>query len=242
MVSLTRRRLLTATGLGMAASTFGGCSSRKERKPGQVVMLGAYENNPGEPIDLAMKEWARLLEEQSNGEMTMDLYASSQLGSKSDLIDQMIAGAPVITLADGAFYADQGVADFGIVFAPFLFDDWDECWKLTKSDWYAEQARKLDETGLHLITSNWKYGDRHTLLNKKIDSVEGLKGLKIRVPNNVIQVKGFEALGATPTPMALGDVYTSFSRARSTGSRTPCPFSPTASSRRWRSTSSSTAT
>ena len=71
-----------------------------------------------------MLEWARLLDERSDGEVRMSLFPSSQLGSKTDVIDQMLAGSPVITLADGAFYADQGVPDFGITFAPFLFETW----------------------------------------------------------------------------------------------------------------------
>lgn len=185
-----------------------------------VIQIG-YANNPGEPLDLAVNEWARLIEERSNGEMVMEIFPSSQLGSKNDLIDQMLAGDSVITLADGAFYADRGVSDFGIVFGPFIFDSWDEAWKLTKSDWYQEQSDKLAEKGLRILTSNWKYGDRHTMTVKPVRTVEDLKGMKIRVPNNTIQIKGFEALGATPTPMALGEVYTSLQQGTIDGLENP---------------------
>ena len=61
---------------------------------------------------------------------------------------------------------------------------------------------------MKIVAANWKYGARHTLTNKPVNKLEDLKGLKIRVPTNIIQVKGFEVLGATPTPMALGEVYT----------------------------------
>ena len=185
-----------------------------------VIQIG-YANNPGEPLDLAVNEWKRLIEERSNGEILMEIFPSSQLGSKNDLIDQMLAGDSVITLADGAFYADRGVADFGIVVGPVIFDSWDEAWKLTKSDWYQEQSDKLAEKGLRILTSNWKYGDRHTMTVKPVKSVEDLKGMKIRVPNNTIQIKGFEALGATPTPMALGEVYTSLQQGTIDGLENP---------------------
>ncbi|MBN2899377.1 MAG: C4-dicarboxylate TRAP transporter substrate-binding protein [Clostridia bacterium] len=185
-----------------------------------VIQIG-YANNPGEPLDLAVNEWKRLIEERSNGEIVMEIFPSSQLGSKNDLIDQMLAGDSVITLADGAFYADRGVADFGIVFAPFVFDSWDEAWNLTKSDWYQEQSDQLAEKGLRILTSNWKYGDRHTMTVKPVRTVEDLKGMKIRVPNNTIQIKGFEALGATPTPMALGEVYTSLQQGTIDGLENP---------------------
>lgn len=189
----------------------------------KITFQAGYENNPGEPVDEAMNKWAELLEEKSGGSMTMELYPSSQLGSKKDLIDQMTAGSPVITLADGAFYADLGVPDFGIVFAPFLFEDWDQCWKLTESDWYQTQVDKLADKGLQILTSNWMYGDRHTLIDREITGVEGLQGLKIRVPNNMIQIKGFEHLGATATPMPLGDVYTSLQQGTINGLENPLP-------------------
>lgn len=185
-----------------------------------VIQIG-YENNPGEPLDLAVNEWKKLVEEKSNGTMEIEIFPSSQLGSKNDIIDQMLAGDSVMTLADGAFYADRGVKDFGIVFGPYIFDSWDEAWKLTKSDWYQEQSDKLAEKGLRLVTSNWKYGDRHTMTVKPVKSVEDLKGMKIRVPNNTIQIKGFEALGATPTPMALGEVYTSLQQGTIDGLENP---------------------
>ncbi len=185
-----------------------------------VIQIG-YANHPGEPLDLAVHEWKRLVEEKSDGSILIEIFPSSQLGSKNDLIDQMLAGDSVVTLADGAFYADRGVKDFGIVFAPFVFDSWDEVWKLTKSDWYAEQSDKLADKGLRLLTSNWKYGDRHTMTVKPVRSVEDLKGRKIRVPSNTIQIKGFEALGATPTPMALGEVYTSLQQGTIDGLENP---------------------
>lgn len=221
--------LLTAV---MILSMLVGCSSPASNpatsdKPAQdvkpvVVQIG-YENNPGEPIDLAINEWKRLLEEKSGGTMKMEVFPSSQLGSKNDIIDQMMAGASVITLADGAFYSDRGVPDFGITFGPYLFGSWDECWALTESDWWNDQSNKLEEKGLKILTSNWMYGDRHTLTTKPVRSVADLKGMKIRVPNNTIQIKGFEVLGATPTPMPLGEVYTALQQGTIDGLENPLP-------------------
>ena len=187
-----------------------------------TIQIG-YENNPGEPFDLACKEWARLIEEKSNGTMKALTFPSSQLGNKNDLMDQMIAGDSVITLADGAFYADRGIPDFGITFGPYFFNSWDEAWKLIESNWWKEQTNKLEEQGLKMVAANWIYGDRHTLSKKPIRKVEDLKGLKIRVPNNAIQVKGFEVLGATPTPMPLGDTYTALQQGTIDGLENPLP-------------------
>ena len=189
----------------------------------EVTIQIGYENHPGEPIDRGCNEWKRLVEEASNGEIKIELYPSSQLGSKNDIIDQMLAGDSVITIADGAFYAERGVPDFSILFAPYLFTSWDDCWTLIASDWYKEQSKKLEAKGLKLLTSNWVYGDRHTLTTKPVRKVEDLKGMKVRVPNNAMQIAGFAVLGASPTPMPLGEVYTALQQGVIDGLENPIP-------------------
>ncbi|MBS6882716.1 MAG: C4-dicarboxylate TRAP transporter substrate-binding protein [Clostridiaceae bacterium] len=228
-----KRILSMGLAAAMAAGMLTGCSSSAQENTGnaasgaddgaadQVVIQLGYENNPGEAIDLGCNEWARLVEEKSGGTMKIEVFPSSQLGAKVDLIDQMLAGAPVITLADGAFYADRGVPDFGILFGPYLFSDWEECWTLTESDLYADLCSDLEEQGLKILTSNWIYGDRHILSKKPIRSLADLKGMKIRVPSNDIQVEGMQVLGANPTPMALGDVYTALQQGTIDGFEQP---------------------
>ena len=154
-------------------------------------------------------------------DLTIELFPDSQLGNKTDIIDQMLLGEPVMTLADGAFFADYGVPDMGIVFGPFLFDNWDQCWKLTESDWWAEQCAKLNDMGIKMVAANWAYGARHILTTKPVNTVDDLAGLQIRVPTNQIQTKGFEVLGATPVGMSLGDVYTALQQGTIDGGENP---------------------
>jgi TRAP-type transport system periplasmic protein len=185
-----------------SASTASSASSSDK-----VTLQLGFENSLSEPVGQAAQKWADLLAEKSGGTMEIVLYPDSQLGNKSDLIDSMLLGENVATLADGAFYADYGVPDFGIVFGPFLFDNWDQCWTLIESDWYKDQCAKLEDKGLKILASNWAYGARHILTVKPVNTVDDLAGMKIRVPNNKIQSLGFDVLGATSTGMALGDVY-----------------------------------
>lgn len=187
---------------------------------GITLQIG-FENSLSEPIGQALVRWKELVEEKGDGNIHLELYPDSQLGSKNELIDGMTFGENYITLADGAFYADYGVKDFGIVFGPFLFDDWEQCWNLIKSDWYREQCEELETRGLKIITSNWKYGERHTLTKSKVETVEDLKGLKIRVPGNQLQSIGFDVLGATSTGMDLGDVYQALQTGTIDGAENP---------------------
>ena len=185
----------------------------------EVLQIG-FENSMSEPIGQGLQKWQELLAAK-NVDLTIELFPDSQLGNKTDIIDQMLLGEPVMTLADGAFFADYGVPDMGIVFGPFLFDNWGRCWKLTESDWWAEQCAKLNDMGIKMVAANWAYGARHTLTTKPVNTVDDLAGLQIRVPTNQIQTKGFEVLGATPVGMSLGDVYTALQQGTIDGGENP---------------------
>lgn len=213
--------ILSAT---LTMTTLVGCSTYERPAPSpenpMTVQIG-FENSLSEPIGEALVKWQKLVEEKGDGSLKIELFPDSQLGSKSELIDTMLIGEPVITLADGAFYADYGVKDMGILFGPFLFDNWEQCWTLIESDWYQEQCSLLEEKGLKIVTSNWMYGDRHTLTTKKVETPEDLKGLKIRVPGNEIQSVGFDTLGATSTGMDLGEVYQALQTKAIDGAENP---------------------
>ena len=225
---MTKKALAAAVLAGIMALALTGCGGDKKaekKAPAgngkKVVLRVAYENSKTEPVGVAWEIAKEILDKKSGGTMEIVTYPDSQLGKKSALIDSMLMGENVCTLADGAFYADYGVPDFGIVFGPFLFDNWNQCWKLTKSQWYKDQSDKLEKKGLKLLASNWIYGERHTLTTKPVNTVNDLKGLKIRVPGNKIQTEGFNALGATATGMPLGEVYQALQSKTIEGAENP---------------------
>ena len=186
-----------------------------------ITLQIGFENSMSEPIGKGLAKWQELVAEKGDGSIVIELFPDSQLGNKTDLIDQMLLGEPVMTLADGAFFADYGVPDMGIVFGPFLFENWDQCWTLIESDWWNDQCAQLEALGIKMVAANWAYGARHTLTTKQVKTPADLAGLQIRVPTNQIQTKGFEYLGATPVGMSLGDVYTSLQQGTIDGGENP---------------------
>lgn len=171
-----------------------------------TIQIG-FENTLDEPIGQALVKWKELVEEKGDGSIKIELFANSSLGTKSQLIDMMIMGEPVVTIADGAFYADYGVKDMGIMYGPFFFDTWDDVWTLIDSDWYQEQSKLLEDKGLKLLASNWVYGERHLMTTKKVETPQDIAGMKIRVAATEIYMEGWNALGATATGLALGETY-----------------------------------
>ena len=167
-----------------------------------------YENATSEPAAKAVEKWAALVAEKSHGSLQLQLFPNSALGKKVELIDQMIIGEPVITVADGAFLADYGVADFGIFYAPFMFDNWDEVWNVLDSSWYKNLCDQLArKASIRVLSSNWIYGARDFLSTTKIVTPEDLKGVKMRVSSNKLSITSFESLGIAAVGMDMGEVY-----------------------------------
>ncbi|PHV70081.1 C4-dicarboxylate ABC transporter substrate-binding protein [Sporanaerobium hydrogeniformans] len=175
-------------------------------KEAVIVQIG-FENTLDEPIGQALTKWKELVAEKGDGSLEIKLFPNSSLGSKTELIDMMVMGEPVVTIADGAFYADYGVKDMGIMYGPFFFESWDDVWTLIESDWYADQSKKLEEKGLKLLASNWIYGSRHLMTTKKVVTPEDVAGMKIRVAATEIYMEGWNSLGAVATGLALGETY-----------------------------------
>ena len=176
-------------------------------KPFEIMC--AYENAPGETVDLACNYWKEQLEEISGGKMTMTLYPSSAMGNKNEIIDMALAGDAIITIGNDSFYADLGVKDFNVTFTPFLMQSWEDFYTIHQSEWYAEQVAQLEGLGLHIVSNNWHYGARHLLSKTPVQTMADIKGMKVRTPNSTAEINAFVAMGANPTPMALSEVYTS---------------------------------
>lgn len=178
----------------------------------EVTIRVAYENNPGEPVDQIMHYWKDMLAERSNGEIALELFPSSQLGSKSDVTDQAIMGLNVITITDVGFLADYE-PDLGVLFGPYLSDDPAKLLALYDGEWFAAESEKLrNNHGIRVVIPNLLYGVRHMISTRPVRTPEDLAGMKVRVPNNIMQIRAFEAMGATPTPMPLGETYTALTQ------------------------------
>lgn len=182
----------------------------------------SYENNTDEPIHSAAEKWKELAEEKSNGRLEIELFPSSQLGSKTDVIEQGMTGSNVIQIADASFLMDF-VPDLGILSAPYLTDSYDELFYLTETDWFEDLHSQLNDEGLHIIDTSWIYGTRHLMTKDQVKTPDDLKNQKIRVPDNKLFLETFKSMGAIPTPMPLGDLYPAMQQGTVDGAENPLP-------------------
>lgn len=182
----------------------------------------AYGNQPGEPIDQLAHKWKQLVEEKSDGKVTLRLYPSSQLGSEQDVIEQATMGNNVIILAGYGFLMNYA-PDAGIFDTPYLVDNFDQMIYLTSTDWYQGIADQLHTKKLDVVLPAIVYGERHLMTKQPVLSPSDLEGMKIRVPNTQIAINTFTDLGASPTPTPLSDLYTSLQQGLVDGAENPLP-------------------
>jgi TRAP-type C4-dicarboxylate transport system substrate-binding protein len=202
-----------------------GCSKKEEAavtKDGAAAKLQisiATVIPPNTPVTLGLDNYSQALNE--TGIFDTAVFPGSQLGSLVDVMDRCLAGDPVIMTCDPADLADVTIKDLSIAQAPFLFETWDQVDKLTASSWWKELTGQVEQKGMKIIAYNWAFGERHILTKTPVRQLSDLSGKKIRVPSNVNFVRSFEALGAAPTPMALGEVFTSLQQGTIDGLENP---------------------
>ena len=192
-----------------------------------VTVQISMGNNAEDAQGKAAMEWKRLVEE-ADVNVTVEVFPSNQLGANADIMEQILMGENMILLSDGSFLCEYGAPELGVLSMAYMFDNWDQCWKVLESDWWQEQCDLMAQNGIHIICGNWIAGTRQIVCNREVRSFEDLKGLKLRVPNNALSVAYFEAMGVAATPMSLSDTYTGIQQGLIDGQENPLEYCYTA--------------
>ena len=95
-----------------------------------------------------------------------------------------------------------------VVALPFIFRDTDHMHAVLDGPIGDEILAAMESQGL-IGLAFYDSGSRSLYTKKPVSSLADLKGMKIRVQQSDLFVSMIEALGANPTPMPMGEVYTS---------------------------------
>lgn len=167
----------------------------------------ATTGNSKQPPSLATSDFMNEVEEVSGGKYEFELYDSSTLGGDSDILQQVMDGTLQVSAVGGttfSMYTDL----LEVLSLPFLVTDYDKEYKAIQSDEYKAICDKVgEELGIKILFTS-ENGIRHfATVNKQINSVEDLKGLKIRIPTSTVLDKTIKALGANPQTIAYSELY-----------------------------------
>lgn len=162
---------------------------------------------PNDPMGQGLEKFKKEVEEATNGEVAVEVFHNSQLGDTTEMLDQARAGANVGTVTDVARLSSF-VPSLAIMSAPFLFDTYEDADTFALSEPYLAWGDELAMTaGLVMLASNWYQGARHALTQKPFATPDDLSGVRMRTIGAPVWIETIRAMGAEPTPMAWGEVY-----------------------------------
>ena len=174
----------------------------------KYVLMFNHVLSPNEPYHQGFLNWAERVKERTNGGLEIKVFHSAQLGVEEDIIEQIRQGVNVGQNTDSARLGNY-VPGIAVMNGPYFVNSIEDVKKLnelpTVKKWEQELAT---EFGLKVLSFNWVQGFRHFMTNKPIRSPEDLKGLRIRTPPAPIWQESVRALGAVPTAINFGEIYT----------------------------------
>ena len=162
---------------------------------------------PEQPYAKAAVKFAELVKQYTGGNVQIQIFPSSLLGDQRDLLEGVQLGSVDITLTSSAILS--GFLPRTLVFdLPFIFRDAEHVYKVVDGP-LAKEIYAGDEQKKMKVIDTWENGFRDISNNKRpIEKPDDMKGIKIRVMENKMYIEMFKALGAEPTPMARGELFT----------------------------------
>lgn len=202
---LTRRQFgthLAAAGLAAAAPAAFAQSGPIKLKYGTAFPA----DHPG---TLRIKAAAEAIRKDTGGKVDLQVYPSSQLGSEPDMISQTRAGA-IDFMSTAGTNLQTLVPTAGINGVAFAFKDYATVWAAMDGDLGTHVRTALAKVNLYAFDKVLDNGYRNiTTGTKPIVTPADLKGFKIRVPGIPMWISMFKALGASPTAIPFGELYSS---------------------------------
>lgn len=197
---------LSIKGLGLCVALAAVLAAPLPSTAATVLRIGTVLA-PDDPMGQGLDKFKADVAKATKGEVKVEVFHNSQLGDTTEMIDQARAGANVGTVTDVARLSSF-VPSLAIMSAPFLFDTYEQADKFALSKEYLGWGEELKtKSGLVMLASNWYQGPRHLLTQKPVAKPADLSGVRMRTIGAPVWIETIRAMGAEPTPIAWGEVY-----------------------------------
>jgi len=154
----------------------------------------------------AAKEFKKVLEEESDGRITIELFPNEELGSDNEMVESVQVGALDFQLSSSGVLAEI-MPEFSATDLPFMFEDADEAHAALDGPYGDILKEKTREEGIEMLNT-FSIGFSQITSNKQaINEPEDLKGASIRSPDEPVPIATFEALGSQVTTLPFTEVY-----------------------------------
>ena len=249
MKKISRRSFLAVAGAATAAAALTACggssSSTATSAAGSTAAstaasvagdAAAAANDPKvtlvyaevNPLDTIVGQTAthfkEKVEELTGGSVVIDVQASGVLGSENDVLDAILGGSTTIDISRISAFAltSYGCNKSKLLSIPFTFENRAHFWNFANSDLAPEFLSEPQELGLPVRGLFYgEEGFRHFFTVKPVATITDLKGMKLRVSNDPVMNGMVEGLGANPTVVAFGELYSALQTGVVDGAEQP---------------------
>ena len=160
------------------------------------------------PLTLRLIEAAHVIGAQSSGRLNVTVFPNSQLGGDPEMLSQLRAGgiellaAPSMTLSTLVPLSD-------LPSVGFAFASYDQVWAAMDGGVGDVVRDAIGKAGIVPMKKIWDNGFRQITLSssRQLNSVEDLRGFKIRVPVTALLTSLFSGLGALPSGISYSELY-----------------------------------
>jgi tripartite ATP-independent transporter DctP family solute receptor len=189
-----------------------------------TVLRFGHGKTPGELGFVLFQKLAENVDKRTHGEVKIQVFPGEQLGKENDMIQQVKSGA--LDISESAMSGlSILVPALEIASGPFLWKDWAQAEKVIRGPAFQPLFDELrDKHNIEMLTKIWYWGWRNlTTGTRPVNKPEDMAGMKIRVPESAVWVEMIRAMGAAPTPIPFGEVYTALQMKLVDGQENPIP-------------------
>lgn len=185
-----------------------------------IKMAHNGNTNPDDPQNVGVQAFKEMVEERSNGEISIQIYPAGQLGDARTIVEGIQLGT--IEMADvengpmGGFVPEAMLWDL-----PFIFRNIDHAHKILDGEIGQTVQEKYQDVGIRHLAYNDGGFRYFTNDQRPINSMEDLEGLKIRVMESEVMIDTINAFGASAVPMSFGELYTALQQGVVDGQENP---------------------
>ena len=188
-----------------------------------VTLVFAEENSEDSLSGKVANYFKEQVAELTDGAVEIDVQCSKVLGSETEILDGMLAQAGTVdiervTTSRLTNYSCPKTAALGL---PYLFDSREHFWAVAESEdlkgQIFDEISTLGVTGL----SFYEEGFRSFFFKDAVTDIADIAGKKIRVADDPIMRGIVEGLGASPTVISSGELYTSLQSGVVDGAEQP---------------------
>lgn len=188
------------------SSTNGGEAGGKQASGEKITIKFSHVVAENTPKGQAAEMFKKLAEEYTNGKVEVQVFPNSQLYTDEDVL-AAIQQNNVQLAAPSTSVVTKLYPQWTLFDLPFIFKDEANVQAAMESPEIGGKLFTMLEDQKLLGLAMWDNGFKQMHSNKAIKTPADFKGQKLRVMSSKVLEAQFKSVGANPTPMAFGEVY-----------------------------------